>query len=288
MGLFSKKCSVCGGTAGALSSRKIENGVLCGDCVNKLSPWFDGLRNANEADIRSQISFRQQNRKNLDSFRVTKAWGVKKYRTALQFVYDGESRQFVIVEGPVEDPDVDFREKNPDIISFDQVKDVWLEVDEYWTEGKGEFEPKPIDQRLTQDKYDEVFWRYDFYLNLETTHPYAERIRYKMNFKPTILKIPQRGPVFRRGVDIGGNYRGEEIDILAARLEAFGGREEKIEEGKKLIDVFLLKNKGEGSLEKIRDGLIKDAGNEIYFRKIANMGAHAARAARISKLLLGM
>ena len=48
----------------------------------------------------------EENRRLLDEFNVTKAWGVKKYRVAEQFVYDQDKRQFVIVEGPVEDPSV--------------------------------------------------------------------------------------------------------------------------------------------------------------------------------------
>ena len=55
----------------------------------------------------------ESNRRALDSFTVTKAWGIKKYRPAMQFVFDQDRRQFVVVEGPVDDPSVDFRDKNP-------------------------------------------------------------------------------------------------------------------------------------------------------------------------------
>ena len=228
----------------------------------------------------------EENRRLLDDFNVTKAWGIKKYRVATQFVYDADKRQFVVVEGPVEDPAVDFRDKNPDVVSFDQVKDVWLEVDEYWTEGNGEFEPKPFNQNLLQEKYKDVYWRYDFYLNIETDHPYAGTIRYKMNFKPTITKVPQHGIMFKRGVGIGGTYRGEEIEQLALELQAFEEDEKKLEDVKKKLDVILLKNKGKTFLQGVGDNLIRDAKNEVYFRKLANMGAHADRADRISKLLL--
>jgi hypothetical protein len=228
----------------------------------------------------------EENRRLLDEFNVTKAWGVKKYRVAEQFVYDEDKRQFVIVEGPVEDPSVDFRDKNPDVISFDQVKDVWLEVDEYWTEGNGEYEPKPI-QTITQDRYKDVYWRYDFYLNIETDHPYAGTIRYRMNFKPTITKVPQKHGIFyRRGVEIGGTYRGDEIEQLALDLQAFDEDEQKAADFKKKLDILLVKNKGKSVMQGVRDNLVRDAKNEIYFKMLANMGAHVARADRISKLLL--
>ena len=229
----------------------------------------------------------ESNRRLLEEFSVTKALGVKKYRTAMQFVYDQDHRQFVVVEGPVEDPAVDFREKDPDVVSFDQVKDVWLEVDEYWTEGKGEFEARPFNQTITQDRYKDVYWRYDFYLNIETDHPYAAAIRYQMNFKPTITKVPQRGIFYRRGVGIGGSYHGDEIGQLALELQAFDEDEQKAAEFRKKLDMLLLKNKGKSFFEAVSDDLVRDANNAIYFRKLANMGAHAARADRISRLLTG-
>jgi hypothetical protein len=228
-----------------------------------------------------------ENRRMLDEFTVTRAWGVKKYRPAMQFVYDQDHRRFVVVEGPVEDPSVDFRDKDPDVVSFDQVKDVWLEVDEYWTEGKGEYEPRPI-QTITQDRYRDVYWRYDFYLNIDTDHPYAGTIRYQMNFKPTITKVPEKWGIFyRRGVGIGGSYRGEEISQLALELQAFDEDEQKAAEFRKKLDVVLVRNKGKSFLESVGDKLVRDASNEIYFAKLANMGAHVARADRISRLLLG-
>lgn len=229
----------------------------------------------------------EANRQLLDAFNVTKAWGVKKYRVALQFVYDKEKRQFLIVEGPVDDPEINFRDKNPDVVSFDQVEDVWLEVDEYWTEGKGEYEPRPINEVLLQEQYKDVYWRYDFYLNIRTTHPYAQTIRYKMNFKPTITKVPQRGILFKRGLGIGGTYHGEEIEQLALELQVFNEDEQKAEDFRRKLDILLVKNKGKTVIESVTDKLVRDATNELYFTKLANMGAHVARADRVSKLLLG-
>lgn len=228
----------------------------------------------------------EENRRMLDEFNVTKAWGVRKYRVAPQFVYDEGHRWFVVVEGPVEDPAADFRDKDPDVVSFDQVKDVWLEVDEYWTEGNGEYEPKPI-QTITQDRYKDVYWRYDFYLNIETDHPYAKLIRYKMNFKPTVMKVPEKWGIFyRRGVEIGGTYRGEEITQLALELQAFDEDEQKAADYQKKLDTLLVKSRGKSIFEGVRDKLVRDAKNEIYFKKLANMGAHVARTDRISRLLL--
>ncbi len=285
MGLFSKDCAICGGSGGALSSKKLADGHICGECISKLSPWFDGHKMSSAEDIRAQLSYREDNRRKLDDFNVTKAWGVKKYADAMQFVYDGEKREFVVCEGPAETTE-DFADRNPDIISFDQVKDVWLEVDEYWTEGSGEFEVKPFNQNLTQDKYKEVYWRYDFYLGIKTDHPYAAEIRYKMNYKPTIIKVPNNGIFFRRGIGIGGEYRGEELAELSAELEAFADSTANQADLQRKLDVLLLKNKDRSVKDSVKAGITRAVSEEIYFKKIGNMGAHVARAARISKLLL--
>ena len=239
-----------------------------------------GLFSRKPKDTRTD-EYRESNRAKLSEFNVTKAWGIKKYSDAMQFIYDKEKSQFVVVTGP-EDT---FRDREPDVIDFEQVKGVTLEVDEYWTEGKSEFEPKPFNQNITQDRYKDVYWRYDMYLIIETEHPYAGTIRYKMNYKPTVMKIPQHGIFYRRGLEIGGKYSGEDIGILAARLGVFGEKEENYEYTQRMLDIFLTRNKGKGSLEVIKDGLVKSTENEIYYKKIANLGAHVKRASRISKLL---
>ena len=84
-------------------------------------------------------NFQKENLKRLESeFDMTKAMGVKKFRDAMQFIYDKDRRCFVVVEGPEET----FKLKNPYIIDFDQVKDAYVEVEEFWTEKMGKFEIK--------------------------------------------------------------------------------------------------------------------------------------------------
>lgn len=286
MGLFSKNCAICGGSGGALSSKKIADGHICSNCISKLSPWFDDYKKSSSEDIRRQMACREENRRLLDDFEVTKAWGIKKYADAMQFVYDAGKRQFVVCEGPA-DKTEDFADRNPDIISFDQVRDVWLEVDEYWTEGNGEFETKPFNQNLTQDQYKEVYWRYDFYLGITTDHPYATEIRYKMNYKPTIMKVPNNGIFFRRGIGIGGTYRGDGLAELASQLEAFADSEASAIDLRRKLDVLLLRNKDRSIKDSVKAGIKAAINEEVYFKKIGNMGAHVTRAARISRLLLG-
>ena len=233
---------------------------------------------ASAADIIAQIDAREKNRRALEDFQVTKAWGVKKYRVAMQFIYDAEKRCFVVVEGPEET----FRERNPDIIRFDQVRNIWLEIKEGWSESGDQYAPAS-NRILTQDKYDEVFWRYDFYLNFALDHPYLTQIRYPMNFKTTVIQVPQRFFLFKRGLELGGEYQGEELAYQADRLEAMSGKEEAMIRLKNYSDIILLKYKDQTTAEHAVQG-IKDA---VYLKKIENAAAHVRRAERISRLILG-
>ncbi len=277
MSLFAreKACVVCGNTA--KSKVKCKDGPVCGNCIGRLSPWFTEHKGSSAEDLRKQIALREENKERLAAFVPTKAWGVKKYGPAYQFIYDEERRQFVVAEGPEES----FKEREPDVIDFDQVKDVVLEVDEYWSEESGEFAPRGYGT-LLQENYDDVFWRYDFYLRLTLDHPYLKEIRYKMNFKPTVLKVHRRGVIFKRGLEIGGTYRGDAIAILAAQMEAAAGKEETLFELNKKLDVILLRNK-EASLS---DKLMTDFMEDKYLKKLDNIASHIKRADRISRLVL--
>ena len=76
MGLFDKKfCSVCGEKIGLLGNRKLEDGNLCKDCTNKLSPWFDERRHSTVAEIEEQLRYREENKKEVEKFNPTRVLG---------------------------------------------------------------------------------------------------------------------------------------------------------------------------------------------------------------------
>lgn len=227
-----------------------------------------------------ELAFQEENRKQLANFNVTKSWGVKKVSTATQFIYDGDARQFVVVEGP----DETFRERNPYIISFDQVKSVSLEIDEYWTETNERYAPGRGYGILTQDKYNDVFWRYDFYLTIDTTHPYAGTIRYKMNAKTTITKVPNRNVIFfRKGFELGGTYESDQLKGLIQKMEQLLVDEAKAIHGEKMFDTITQQRP-----DSILERLAQDAKEDMYLKRIDNMTSHVKRAERIARLLLNV
>ena len=76
MGLFDKKfCSVCGGKIGLLGNRKLEDGNLCKDCAQKLSPWFSERRHSTVEDIKGQLAYREANKAEVSAFHTTRTLG---------------------------------------------------------------------------------------------------------------------------------------------------------------------------------------------------------------------
>ena len=279
MGLFSKGCVICDGKCGLTSSKSIADGKLCENCISELSPWFTDFKHATAESIEEQMAYREENKKKLDDFEITKAWGIKKYKEAMQFIYDKDKKQFVVVSGPEET----FKERNPDVIDFDQVTDVFLEVIEHWGEKGGQYDPPNLTHQIRQEEYKDVFWRYDFYLHIKVDHPYFDEICYKMNWKTTVLKVPQRGIMFRRGLEMSGTYKGEELESLAENIEKTGSGERRMIKVGKVVDTALLKKKDDD----VVDLLIEDYKDEKYLKKIENVANHIKRADRIYKLLVG-
>ncbi|NLY87416.1 MAG: hypothetical protein GX083_02560 [Clostridiales bacterium] len=226
-----------------------------------------------------EIQAKEENKKKLEDFNVTKAWGVKKYESAMQFIFDKEKRQFVVVEGPEET----FKEKNPYVIDFDQVEDVVLEVEEMWFEKSGQTGQQDIFNRrnLMQDMYAKVEWHYDCYVIIKTTHPFAEEIKFKTNYKPTIVKVKSRRFLYRRGLEIGGQYRGEGIEELIRKMSEWVGREESAVKKDKVLGPLT-----GGGKASFGEKFLADWMDGVYIQRVENMIKHVERVDRISKLLL--
>ena len=74
--LFEKKvCSACGGEIGLLGNRKLADGNLCKKCTDKLSPWFQDRRESTVAEIQAQLAYREENLRQLQSFKTTRVLG---------------------------------------------------------------------------------------------------------------------------------------------------------------------------------------------------------------------
>lgn len=80
MGLFDKKyCDICGEKIRLLSNRKLDDGNLCKECAQKLSPWFEERRHSTVEEIRCQLAYREQNKEMVQKFNVTRQISTKTY-----------------------------------------------------------------------------------------------------------------------------------------------------------------------------------------------------------------
>ena len=73
MGLFEKKyCDFCGEKIGLLGNRKLEDGNMCKECAEKLSPWMTDRKHETVEEIRRHLNYREENKRRLMSFHVSR------------------------------------------------------------------------------------------------------------------------------------------------------------------------------------------------------------------------
>ena len=124
MGLFDKKyCDICGEKIGLLGNRKLEDGNLCKDCARKLSPFFSDRRNSTVEEIKQQLVYREENERKLADFRPDSTFGEHK-----KVYVDRAGAKFIVTAAS------NWRNANPDLISFSQVTGVNTDIHENKTE----------------------------------------------------------------------------------------------------------------------------------------------------------
>lgn len=162
MGLFDKKyCDICGEKIGLLGNRKLEDGNLCKNCAQKLSPLFSERRHSTVEEIKAQLKYREENAVLLENFRPDRHYG----RSKMIFV-DTEAKKFIVTSYR------DWKGKNPDLISFDQVKNVQTKIDEsrseiYFKDSEGN------EKSYSPPRYE---YEYSFIVNIFVNSPWFDEI----------------------------------------------------------------------------------------------------------------
>lgn len=246
-----------------------------------------GLFKTKHIVTEAEREFQKENMIRLrDEFDMTKAMGVKKYPDAMQFIYDKERRCFVVVQGP-EDT---FKLKSPWVVDFDQVEDVYLDVEEWWTATGNRFDTVQPHHILVQSEYDKVFWRYNLLMVIKTSHPYAKTITYYMNYYNIVTRIAGLRLFVQRGLDLKGEYRGEQLAEQSARIAELAEKQKEAVGREKMTNIILNTDKQKahnekGMGERIFESMKEDYFNEKYIKKMVNVSKHLDRAYRISKVL---
>ena len=168
MGLFDKKfCDICGEKIGLLGNRKLEDGNMCKNCAKKLSPWFDERRHSTIEEIKKQLEYREKNKDEVRAFNVTRECGNDYYKVYL----DDTQQKFIISSSR------DFRAANPDVISYSQILNCYVEEQETREE---EYRETADGEHVSYNppRYE---YKYSFVVHLYVNSPYFDEIDFAVH-----------------------------------------------------------------------------------------------------------
>ena len=167
MGLFDKKyCDICGEKIGLLGNRKLENGNLCKNCAQKLSPWFSDRRNSTVEEIKEQLAYREANKQRGTVFHMTRTIG-----TDTKVLLDEDAGTFMVTRAR------NLVEANPDVLDFADVTGCNLDIDE----SRSEIKREDKDGKKVSYNPPRYEYSYDFYITIFVNNPYFDEMRFKIN-----------------------------------------------------------------------------------------------------------
>lgn len=165
--LFEKKvCAFCGKEIGLLGNRKLEDGNMCKECAQKLSPWFLERRTSTVAEIAAQLKYREDNQEKVKKFHPTRTFGED-----MKIIFDEDAKQFIVSD------ERDFVKANADVLSYDEVTGCVLDVEE------DQYEIMKEDKDGNDVSYQPKRYmkQFDFYITIQVNHPYFDEMRFKLN-----------------------------------------------------------------------------------------------------------
>jgi len=185
MGLFDKKnCDICGGKIGMMGNRKLDDGNLCKDCANRLSPFFSDRRRSTVADIREQLAYREANRAAVTVFSTTRTLG-----TGTKVLLDENAGKFMVTAARK------LEDENPDVLDFSQVTGCNVDVNE----SKKELKQRDHEGKEVSYNPPRYVYEYDFYFTIHVNTPYFDEIKFKLNNNTIKVEPPVSGGSFATG-----------------------------------------------------------------------------------------
>ena len=167
--LFEKRqCSICGKEMGLTERKELSGGNLCDDCAEKLSDWFstDARKRSTPQQIQEQLAYREQNRQAVAQFRATRTIGKN-----TKLYLDEMNRKFMVSSAS------NLQEDNPDVINASAITNVAVDIDE----SKHELRTKNEEGRSVSYNPPRYDYSYDFYVDIDVSHPYCSHRRIKVN-----------------------------------------------------------------------------------------------------------
>lgn len=190
--LFTKeRCCICGAEVGAMQRKRLTDGVICKECAQSCSPWFEDYKSSSISQLKTQWKMRDANRKVLETSFVPS----RRLGDYGAFIFDDTNDQFVafaqVPDEVVKDLSVERLVKyNPDILKLGTIKSVDFRLEE------SEHEEKRVTKEGEKVSYDPPRYRYGYNWvitlamdNAPTVGvPYVKRVRVRLNRMPVHVR----------------------------------------------------------------------------------------------------
>ena len=166
MGLFDKKyCDICGEKIGLLGNCKLDDGNLCKECAQKLSPWFEERRHSTVEEIRCQLAYREQNKELVQKFNVTRQISTKTYNVFI----DDIQGNFTIAHK------LDVKE-NPDIVPLSAVLQCKMDIEQDRKEETYTKDGKTVSYDPPVYKYE-----YQYRMKIQVRSPWFDDMDFRLH-----------------------------------------------------------------------------------------------------------
>ena len=186
-GVFQKEsCCICGGKTGMLDKKTLD-GKVCKDCTKKLSVWFDDYKSSNTEDLKKQIASKEKELFEISKYHFTKVFGeqgvilIDEANRVFTAFSDTSGKLFGAQRSVKSIEDV--MDLRPDIISFDQINDIEIDVKETSREDK-----RTVDGKQVSYDPPHMVYMYNFTLRILVEHPYIKRIYVPLNREAVHIK----------------------------------------------------------------------------------------------------
>lgn len=186
MGLFDifdkKLCDVCGEEIKLLGNKKLQDGNLCKNCANKLSPWFNDRRHSTIEEIIQQLEYRDANIEEVKDFKITRSMG-----KSTKVLVDENQMKFMVTGA------TDLVKANPDVLMLKDITDVRLNI----RDSKTEIHHKDADKKMVSFTPARYAHSYSFSIEIDVNNPYFDNMSFDIAnsihlYSTTILDY--RGP----------------------------------------------------------------------------------------------
>ena len=171
-------CSVCSKKLTRYGSKKLQDGILCRNCVKLASSWYDDKDYAAKTveQIKEHLQYREANKEKLGNFKAEKAVDGK-----YSLYVDDNARQFVISKRE------NLTKENADVFDYDQITNL----------------------RIIERKYRNRDGS-DIVVEVKLNHPQFERLRFRAN---EFTALNRESEEYKQAVELAYKY----VNALSAR-----------------------------------------------------------------------